>query len=707
MVSQLLQKGYLLLGGQPSASDEMSGDGSEVTLSARALRGASVFAIAAVVTGLAGLIFHTLMSRALGPNDYGTLAALLNILLVAGVPLAGLELAVAAKVARSPDRPSQRANLSMLLFRSVLVGGFVSAVGAMTSMPLARFLHLSSPDPVWIAGLYLGLATIAAPLRGMLLGSMRYRRLAGSVLLAGVVKLSLGAFLLVGEASLTLAMTVLVVAELAQLVALAWGNGSAWTEPPGKVGDRLRFTSAIVPAIAMTGIWLLGTGDVIAARNVFAGDLGGMYAAAGTAAHTLLFIPQIVLQAAFPLLVRSQGPELRRRFWSTIAISFGLSGIAGAVMMTVPAPLTRIMFGSEFLTAVPLIRTLVPATLAVGLVYGVVHLHLAAGKRVAWVGWLGVAGLVAVAVAGPSTPRGFAAWVLAVSAGSAIWGLVGARRAWESTEGGDGIDLASPSICELSVVVPFFNHAPRVVGTIDGILNTFADRRADVEVVAVSDGATDGSAEMVAELAACHPRVRLIVLPTNRGKGAALRAGIADAKGEWIGFLDADGDIPPEVLGSYLDLARLYRPDAVVGCKRHRLSQVMGYPPLRQLLSIGFAFVTRLLFRLGISDTQTGAKIFRRDVLAAALPATVESGFAFDLELLVAARVAGFTQLAEAPVTISRGMSSTVSIQSGLEAVFATFRIANRALASRQDRSSAPDPVEQFSPSLAPVIVGS
>jgi len=107
-------------------------------------------------------------------------------------------------------------------------------------------------------------------------------------------------------------------------------------------------------------------------------------------------------------------------------------------------------------------------------------------------------------------------------------------------------------------------------------------------------------------------------------------------------------------------VVRTEHPDVVLGSKRHRASQVV-YPPARRLYSWGYQQMVRLLFRLDVRDTQAGIKLVRRDVLVDVLPSMVEQGFAFDLELLVVARLFGYRHLVEAPVRIGRRFTSTVS----------------------------------------------
>src|SRR6266498_916426 len=105
---------------------------------------------------------------------------------------------------------------------------------------------------------------------------------------------------------------------------------------------------------------------------------------------------------------------------------------------------------------------------------------------------------------------------------------------------------------------------------------------------------------------------------------------------------------------------RLYQADMVIGSKRHSLSEV-SYPWPRRVMSWGYHVLVRILFGLKVTDTQTGLKLVRRDVLAAVLPRLVEKRFAFDLELLVAARRLGFRRVLEAPINLNYQFTSTIS----------------------------------------------
>ncbi|MHB8593445.1 MAG: glycosyltransferase family 2 protein, partial [Acidimicrobiales bacterium] len=165
-----------------------------------------------------------------------------------------------------------------------------------------------------------------------------------------------------------------------------------------------------------------------------------------------------------------------------------------------------------------------------------------------------------------------------------------------------------PGGLELSIVVPFYNPGPGFTRNIMAVVGALEATGLSFEVLAVSDGSTDRG---VGEIDLVGERLRRIDLPVHVGKGQALRVGLSEGRGRYLGFIDADGDIPAELLGSFVEAIRTEAVDIVVGSKRHPASDVF-YPPLRRLYSWGYQQLVRLLFDLKVRDTQTGIKILRR-----------------------------------------------------------------------------------------------
>jgi len=253
---------------------------------------------------------------------------------------------------------------------------------------------------------------------------------------------------------------------------------------------------------------------------------------------------------------------------------------------------------------------------------------------------------------------------------------------------------------DLTVVVPYFNPGDRVRQTIDELVHTLRTTPATFEVIAVSDGSTDGSEHSLDGLPS--DVVRTVRLDHNSGKGEALRVGFTRGRGRFLGFIDADGDLQPEQIAVLAAFATAGAgagntppPDVVLGTKRHPDSQVV-YPPMRRLYSWLWQQAVFVLFRLQVRDTQTGLKLVRRDVLADVLPRMLEKRFAFDLELLVVARHLGYRRFVGVPVRIRQRFGSTVSVRAAvgmlLDLLAIWYRLHIRHWYDEPHREPAPPP---------------
>jgi glycosyltransferase involved in cell wall biosynthesis len=195
------------------------------------------------------------------------------------------------------------------------------------------------------------------------------------------------------------------------------------------------------------------------------------------------------------------------------------------------------------------------------------------------------------------------------------------------------------------------------------------------EVVLVSDGNTDGTVREA--LRVQSPAVRVFHYPMNVGKGFALSCGVDQSTGALVTFIDADMELDPANIRGFLDVMRTSECDAVIGSKRHPKSKV-AYPRLRRFQSAIYQFLIRVLFGLNVRDTQTGLKLFRRQVLVEALPLLAIKRFAFDLELLVVARQLGYSKIEEAPISLEYQFESTVNLGSAWSVLWDTAAIFYR-----------------------------
>ncbi len=212
----------------------------------------------------------------------------------------------------------------------------------------------------------------------------------------------------------------------------------------------------------------------------------------------------------------------------------------------------------------------------------------------------------------------------------------------------------------LSVVMPVYNLATTIAENIRETAALFERHGVRAELVPVDDGSTDGTGAVLRSLAgesrqSNNPTIlmRPVVLERNGGKGAALRAGFEASTGAYVMLLDGDLDIHPKQTPFFFEALVEKKADVVVGSKRHPQSGVQ-YPWHRRIVSWVYFTLVRLFVGLPITDTQTGMKLFKREVLGEALGRMLVKTYAFDLELLAIAHQRG-ARIAEAPVVIRFG----------------------------------------------------
>lgn len=234
----------------------------------------------------------------------------------------------------------------------------------------------------------------------------------------------------------------------------------------------------------------------------------------------------------------------------------------------------------------------------------------------------------------------------------------------------------APGQVGLSVVIPAYNEEQRLGPTLEAITHYLAAYEDTWEVIVADDGSTDGTREVGA---LDHPRVRLVTSPGNRGKGHALRLGVAASRGHRVLVTDADLSAPIEELerldealggGSAAAIASRSVPGAEIADRQHRM---------RELLGRAGNFLIRRTAVPGIRDTQCGFKLFEGDRARAAFGAARLDGWGIDVEVLHHFHRAGWP-VAEVPVRWSHRPGSKVGPLDYLRVLADLVRIRARSL---------------------------
>lgn len=241
----------------------------------------------------------------------------------------------------------------------------------------------------------------------------------------------------------------------------------------------------------------------------------------------------------------------------------------------------------------------------------------------------------------------------------------------------------------MSVIIPVFNEARRVLQTAEDVSSHFRGR--DAEVIFVDDGSTDDTVAILTRFARTHSDVEVLT-ERHRGKAAAVLSGMRHAHGRIIGFMDADLATPLSTWELCEDA--LQQGAGVAIASREGVDSIrVNEPWHRHAMGRIFNWLVQRLLLPGIDDTQCGFKVFSRAALEDILPrqllyssaAEVRSArvTAFDVELLYIARKYGH-KIAVIPITWQYGTHSKVNpIIDTLQNAYDVLRVKWNSLRGR------------------------
>ncbi len=211
----------------------------------------------------------------------------------------------------------------------------------------------------------------------------------------------------------------------------------------------------------------------------------------------------------------------------------------------------------------------------------------------------------------------------------------------------------------LSVVVPAYNEEERLPRTLARLHEYYEAQPYSFDVLVVSDGSKDRTAQIVEEFAKTHPHFSVLDYQPNRGKGYAVRRGMLEATGDLVLFCDADLATPQEETEKLLEHIHAGA-NVAIGSRPLRESKLERRQPLyREILGRLFNRAVQTLAIKGIDDTQCGFKIFTRVASQEVFSRCKLDGFSFDFEALMVARDLGY-RIDEVPIRWSHQEGSKV-----------------------------------------------
>jgi dolichyl-phosphate beta-glucosyltransferase len=200
----------------------------------------------------------------------------------------------------------------------------------------------------------------------------------------------------------------------------------------------------------------------------------------------------------------------------------------------------------------------------------------------------------------------------------------------------------------ISVVIPAYNEEKNIINAIKRIDKYF--KRTKYELIIVNDGSKDNTEKLVKDARKKNRNIFLVNNKSNRGKGYAVKNGVAHAKGKEILMIDADLSMS---ISEYkkLEAWRKKGYDICIGSKKISGAKIK-LPVYRRIAGFIFSTLVNLLLIKGIKDTQCGFKLFDAEAARHVFPQQKISGFCFDAEILYIASKKGYS-IKEVPITLN------------------------------------------------------
>lgn len=196
--------------------------------------------------------------------------------------------------------------------------------------------------------------------------------------------------------------------------------------------------------------------------------------------------------------------------------------------------------------------------------------------------------------------------------------------------------ITTRKMSKLSIIIPAKNEEKRIARTLSNYGSYFFARKdiLDVEIIVVINGTTDSTPSIVSEYSSKYPFIRKLITPYSSGKGGAVALGFKSATGDYVGFTDADGAVSPsEFYKLFNFLEETPWLDGAIGSR-----DFSSVSKKRRMIARFFNLYARLIFNLPYQDTQCGAKIFKKSLTKEISSKLSDTGWTFDLNLLLVAR---------------------------------------------------------------------
>jgi dolichyl-phosphate beta-glucosyltransferase len=228
---------------------------------------------------------------------------------------------------------------------------------------------------------------------------------------------------------------------------------------------------------------------------------------------------------------------------------------------------------------------------------------------------------------------------------------------------------------KLSVIIPAYNEEKRLPNTLRLVDEYLKRQKYEYEIIVVNDGSKDKTAQIVQDLKLQITNLKLIDRKENKGKGYSVKEGMLKAQGEYRLFMDADNSTSIDQIEKMWPwFEKEY--DIVIG-SRDIKGAILDPPQpfFRRFVGKIFRWASNIICGTwGILDTQCGFKCFTKKAAETIFPRTKIERFAFDVEILVIAKILGL-KVKEIPVYWRNDPNSKVKLKSAIKMGLDLFKI--------------------------------
>jgi len=236
---------------------------------------------------------------------------------------------------------------------------------------------------------------------------------------------------------------------------------------------------------------------------------------------------------------------------------------------------------------------------------------------------------------------------------------------------------------ELSIILPVYNEEKGVADSLNKIFGHLESKNFTFEVIAVDDGSSDATSSVLADCAKKYPRLKVMALERNSGKGYAIRTGMLNAAGKYRMFSDVDLSVPVETIDTFMKTAISEKSDVVIGTRKSKEAVILKKQPFyREYLGKCFTAITNLILNTPYSDITCGFKLFSAPAAEKIFGLQKIRRWSFDAEILYLAKELKF-KTTEIPVVWINDPNSKVKL--GRDIAYSLWELVKIRLMNRHE----------------------